>query len=110
MNLGDVRVHKEGDPRTTKRAAWFVGDGYQMRGVYVGEELRDDGRLRDDLTVEGQGWDQSSWVDPEVFRSPRRAEINDDLFERDLELLESDMRPMSPCSGRKVNQLPFFVL
>lgn len=67
-----------------------------MGWVRVGEELRDDGRLGEDLAVVGQGRDKAARVDLEVLGGARGAEVDDLLLEWDTELGQSDVGTVSP--------------
>lgn len=53
-DLGNVGVREEGDARAGEGAPWSVGGGEEGGGVRVGEELGDDGRLCDNVSVIGE--------------------------------------------------------
>lgn len=57
VDLGRVRIHKHGNPRPPERTAGGVGGGNQVRRIRVGQELRHDPGLDDDLAVVRQSWD-----------------------------------------------------
>lgn len=100
VDLGHVRVDEEGDARPAQGAARAAGRGQQgVRGrrVGVGQELRHDGRLGDDLAVVGQRGDEAARVNLEVPRVPGPVERDDDLLEGELELREGDVRAVRPC-------------
>ena len=67
-----------------------------MGWVRIGEKLRDDGRLGDDLAVVGQGRNQAARIHLEVLGATRRVEVDDLLLERDAKFGQSDVGTMSP--------------
>lgn len=71
-----------------------------MGWVRVGEKLRDDGRLGEDLAVVGQGRNKAARVDLEVLGGTRGAEVDDLLLERDAKFGQSDVGTMSPWVSR----------
>jgi len=74
-----------------------------MRGVLVGEEVGDNGRLEDELAVEVQRGHKTARVDGEVLGRARRVEVDDDLLEGHLELGQGNVHTVCPCvcGGRK---------
>jgi hypothetical protein len=67
-----------------------------MRRISVGEELRYNRGLDDDLAVVRQRRNQPARVDLEVLRSARRVQVDDDFLMRNLEFLQDDVRPVRP--------------
>lgn len=102
VDLGDVRVNKPGNLRAAERAARRVGRREQVRRIGVGQELRDDGGLNDNLAVVRQRGNQPARVDLEVFGRARRVQVDRDLLKRELELLQDDVRPVRPWAGQSL--------
>jgi hypothetical protein len=67
-----------------------------VRRIGVGQELRYNPGLDDDLAVVRQRRNQPARVDLEVLRSARRVQGDDDFLMRNLELLQDDVRPVRP--------------
>lgn len=68
-----------------------------MGRVLVREELRDDGRLGDDLAVVRQGRDQAARVDLEILGGTRSIEVDDLFLEGDAKFGQSNVGTVSPC-------------
>lgn len=67
-----------------------------MRRVQVGDELRDDARLGDDLVAVGKRGDETARVDLEVLCRARSGEVNDLLLVGNIELGQDDFCALSP--------------
>lgn len=70
-----------------------------MRWVGVRQEVRDNGRLDDDLAVVRECRDQASRVDLQVLRCARGVKVDDDFFKGNLELLQDDVSPVCPWAS-----------
>lgn len=97
VELGPVRVDEEGHLRPAEGA----GGGRRRRaevrgGVDVGEELADDGGLDDDAVVEDEHGHEAARVERQEGGGPRAVDVDDALFEGDLELVEGDVCAVGP--------------
>lgn len=59
-NLVEPRVDEEVNPRSREGGVDGTGGRYEVRGVRVGEEARDDAGLGDDLIVELYGGNEAA--------------------------------------------------
>lgn len=62
----------------------------------VGEELRNDARLRDDLAIINQRWDKSSGIDLKVLGGTWDTKINDLSLEFQAKFGEGNLSTVSP--------------
>lgn len=96
IDLAEPRIDEEGDTSPGQCAIGVGGGREEVGRVRVGEKLRDDGRLGEDLAVVGQGRNKAARVDLEVLGGTRGAEVDDLLLERDAKFGQSDVGTMSP--------------
>lgn len=67
-----------------------------MRGKRISEELGNNRRFCNDLSIVGQAGNESAGVDGQVLGSARDREVNDFLLKGNTQLSKGNMSTMSP--------------
>lgn len=96
-DLGEEGVDEEADAGAAQGAVRGVGGREQVRGEGVGEELGDDGGFGDDLAVVRERGDEAAGVDLQVLFGAGFVEIDNLLFEGNVELGEGNVSTVGPC-------------